>query len=62
MRGRRSEPGHNRTSLKRSTRAHGHRVTLTAAPENPRVPTEKGLAWCEGPRDKTGNVQLYLTE
>jgi len=62
MRGRRSEPGRGRTSLKRSTRALGHRVTLTAAPENPKAPTEKGLACGEGPRDMTGNVQLYLAE
>ena len=32
MRIRRREPGQERTSLKHSTRAQGHRVTLTAAP------------------------------
>jgi hypothetical protein len=61
-------------SLKRSTRAHGHRVTLTAAPNSPGASSrvrggakqessiDKGLLErLEGPRDMTGNVQLYLT-
>lgn len=49
---------------------HGHRVTLTAAPKHPTrtASIEKSLQhpWIsparQGPRDMTGNVQLYLTD
>ena len=45
MRIRRREPGQERTSLKHSTRAQGHRVTLTAAPR------ERFRSNREGPRN-----------
>lgn len=64
MRGPRREAGRDgRTSLKRSTR-RGRRVTLTAAPD-PRLRGGNRQGPCavaEGPRDITGNVQLYLPE
>ena len=51
----------DRASLKRSTRRE-RRVTLTAAPRA-LAPIDKGLARLrQGPRDMTGNVQLYLPE
>ena len=61
MRIRRREPGQERTSLKHSTRAQGHRVTLTAAPRELSLQQRRALRLSPPrPRDMTGNVQLYL--
>lgn len=62
MRRRRPQPGNGRTSLKRSTRANRHRVTLTADPKERYRSNREGPRHArQGPRTITANVQLYLT-